>query len=100
MQPGPVTNLRCARRSFGHVLDDQYRVAVAVALTNGNDAQRPAAERDRVAGAPTRRDGSALVTVVVPPKLLLLTKSHDGLFERAVCYLGRFRERMTEDCGT
>jgi hypothetical protein len=43
----------CARRSCGHVLDDEHRVVVDVAFANLNHSKRPTAKRDRVPGVAT-----------------------------------------------
>jgi hypothetical protein len=45
----PTPGWRCsARRSCGHVLDDEHRVVVDVAFANLNHSKRPTAKRDRV----------------------------------------------------
>ena len=70
--PRKMCALSTARRSSGHVLDDQDRRLLGVIVSNINDPQCPRAERDRVsrlpvrhrtsrswAGAPRRRGGAA-----------------------------------------
>jgi hypothetical protein len=56
-RPGPLgsydTSGRVARRTFGHVLNDQHGRLVGVVVANANDLKRSArAQWDRVAGLP------------------------------------------------